>query len=208
MFGIALLGMVVAVLLGALGLTGSMLLPIGDQFSKKIHYAEPGDIPCPTAGARPVKGDGAKLIVLNTTPRAGLASSVGETLEAFGYELVGTDNAPPYRGNVRIEAGPDGVDDAYTLGRYFGSDIRIVLSNMEGRTLTITLGVNFEGLPPKGELDEIAASNTALIPLQNCLPVAVPEVPQSEQSGQSGQSGDAEETDEPAEEADGAGDEG
>ena len=192
-FGVAILGMVVALALGFLGLTGSILLPIGDEFSKKEVFAAPGSPPCPTAGARPVDPEGARVRVFNTSSRPGLATAVGESLEALGYELAGADNAPSYRGNVKIEAGPRGVDDAYTVARYFGSDTRIVLTDAEDRTLTITLGLNFEGMPPQGEIDEIFASHTALLPLEGCEKVQEPvggwEL-QSDQSGQSGQSGE------------------
>lgn len=189
-FGFAILGMVVALALGFLGLTGSILLPIGDEFSKKEVFATPGSTPCPTAGARPVDPEGARVRVFNTSSRPGLATAVGESLEALGYELAGADNAPSYRGNVKIEAGPRGVDDAYTVARYFGSDTRIVLTDAEDRTLTIILGLNFEGMPPQGEMDEIFASHAALVPLSGCEKVEEPVGGWELQSGQSGQSGE------------------
>lgn len=188
-FGFAILGMVVALLLGFLGLTGSILLPFGSDFTKKVHLAEPGDTPCPRPGARPVDAEGARVRVFNTTSRTGLAGTVGTSLEELGYELAGTDNSAPYRGFVKIEAGPRGVDDAYTVARYFGNDTRIVLTDAEDRTLTITLGVSFESLPPMAELEEIAASRTALVPKTGCVPLGEPLGGWELQSGQSGQSG-------------------
>lgn len=196
MFGVAILGLIVAAVVALLSLAGSVLLPFQAEFNKKEHVAQPGDIPCPTPGARPTDPDGVRLLILNTTSTTGLAGSVGNSFEELGYTIAGLENAPPYRGYVKIEAGPRGVDDAYTIARYFGGDTRIVMSSAEDRTLNITLGLNFESLPPAAEIEEILASRTPLVPLLGCLPVAEPLGGWDVQSGQSGQSGQSADTDE------------
>ena len=94
---------------------------------------------------------------------------------------------------ARIEAGPRGVDAAYTIARYFPGDVRIILNSSEDLSLTILLGNQFTTLVPPEERATLLESKGPLVPLSGCLPVAEPadgwEVPESGQSGQSGQSG-------------------
>lgn len=191
-FGSALIGLAVIFMLGFLGVSGALPIPFGGEFSKKLVLAEAGDIPCPTQGARASSPDGVQLRVLNTTSIPGLAGSVAATLEELGYTILATDNSAPYHGIARIEAGPYGVDAAYSLARYFQGDVRVVLSSDEGTTLTVLLGTKFDGLVPADEQQSLLTSTGALIPPQGCLPLGeLPQQPQSEQSGaQSGQSGD------------------
>lgn len=193
-FGSSILGLVVALLVGLLGVSGALPLPFGDDFSKKEVFAEPGDIPCPTPGARATSPDGVSVRVLNTTSTPGLAAGVATSLEELGYTIAGTDNSPQFHGLARIEAGPRGVDDAYALARFFPGEVRVVLTSTEDRTLTLLLGNAYEGLVPAEERTELLDRHGYLIPLQGCLPVAEPAdgwaLPQSEQSGQSGAQSD------------------
>lgn len=192
-FGSAIIGVIALFLLGFLGVNGALPVPFGGDFSKEEVFAEPGDIPCPTAGARAENPAGVSLRILNTTSTPGLAGSVGASLEELGYTIAGTDNAAQYHGVARIEAGPRGVDAAYTIARYFPGDVRIILNSSEDLSLTILLGNQFTTLVPPEERATLLESKGPLVPLSGCLPVAEPadgwEVPESGQSGQSGQSG-------------------
>lgn len=192
-FGSAIIGIIVLFLLGFLGVSGALPIPFGGDFSKKEVFAEPGDIPCPTAGARAEGPEGISLRILNTTSTPGLAGSVATSFEELGYTIAATDNASQYHGVARIEAGPRGVDAAYTIARYFSGDVRIVLNSSEDLSLTIVLGNQFTSLVPAEERVTLAESRTPLVPLSGCLQVAEPsdgwELPESGQSGQSGQSG-------------------
>ena len=192
-FGSAIIGVIALFLLGFLGVNGALPIPFGGDFSKEEVFAEPGDIPCPTAGARAENPAGVSLRILNTTSTPGLAGSVGASLEELGYTIAGTDNAAQYHGVARIEAGPRGVDAAYTIARYFPGDVRIILNSSEDLSLTILLGNQFTTLVPPEERATLLESKGPLVPLSGCLPVAEPadgwEVPESGQSGQSGQSG-------------------
>lgn len=201
-FGSAILGLLGALAIGALGLTGFLALPFGDEFARTVKYAELGDTPCPTEGARPQSTAGVKLQILNTTSTPGLAGDVAAYFTELGYQIASTDNAPLYRGGALIEAGPRGVDAAYTVARYLGDDVRIRLNQTEDKTVTVMLGEQFSGVPTTEETEQIQATTFALVPQSGCLQVkepaagwAVPEQyqsgqPQSEASGQSG-NGDA-----------------
>ena len=70
-FGSAIIGMIAVFALGFLGVTGVLQVPFGDEFSKTQTFAETGDIPCPTPGARASAPDGVALRVLNTTSTPG-----------------------------------------------------------------------------------------------------------------------------------------
>ncbi len=193
-FGSAILGLLAATGIGIMGVAGMLPMPFGEDFSREVTYAEIGDTPCPTPGARPQSPEGVSLRILNTTSTPGLAGKTAKYFESLGYTIAGADNAPPYRGVAKIEAGPRGVDAAYTVARYLGSDVQIILNATEDRTLTVSLGQAFDGTPSKEDTEAILASNFALVPVAGCLPVAEPaggwELPESgEQSGQSGPSG-------------------
>lgn len=191
-FGSAVLGLVVVFLLGFLGVIGALPVPFGDEFSKGEVYAEVGDVPCPTQGARASAPDGVAVRVLNTTPTAGLASSVAEQLAALGYTIAATDNATAFHGVAKIEAGPNGVDAAYSLARFIEGDVKIKLSSEEDTTLTLSLGTKFEGLVSEEERTSLLEAHSGLVPLAGCVQMGeIPPLPQSgQQSGQSGQSGE------------------
>lgn len=188
-FGSAIIGMIAVFALGFLGITGVLQVPFGDEFSKKETFAEAGDIPCPTPGARAVPPSGTGLRILNTTSTPGLAGSVAGAFEELGYTILITDNSAPFHGVASIEAGPNGVNGAYSLARYFNGEVRIVLSEEEDTTLTVLLGSKYDGLVPAEERVELAASHAGLIPLVGCLQLGeLPPLPQSgQQSGQSGE---------------------
>ena len=193
-YGASILALVAALLVGLLGLAGSLLTSFDSDFNRRVSYAELGDTPCPTPDARPQGPEGVRLLVYNTTATPGVAASVASYFEELGYEIAGTDNAPLYRGNVLIETGPRGVDDAYTLARFLGADVRIRLNSFEDKTLTVFLGERFAGVPDEEETEEIVNRSFALIPLTGCLPVEEPEggwaVPKELLEAQSGQSGE------------------
>lgn len=172
-----------------MGAVGLFPVPLKSEFSRPVHTAEPGDIPCPTQGARPTDPEDVGLRILNTTSTPGLAGTVGKRLEGVGYEVVAADNAAPYRGGVKIEAGRDWVDDAYTLARYFEGEVRVVLSSSEDNIITVMLGAKFESLVPKKMRKALKKSHASLIPLEGCLRLPEqPDAPQSQQSEAPGQS--------------------
>lgn len=193
-YGGAIFGLVAALVVGLLGLAGSLLTSFDSDFHRKESYAEAGDTPCPTPDARPQSPKDVRLLVYNTTATPGVAASVAEYFEELGYAIGATDNASLYRGTVLIETGPRGVDDAYTLARFLGADVRIRLASFEDKTLAVFLGERFEGMPNEEETAKILDRSFALVPLAGCLPVEEPAggwaVPQELLDAQSGQSGE------------------
>lgn len=173
-FGSTMIALTVAFALGYLGLQGSFAFPIEGGFNKKISYAEIGDIPCPTEGARPVTQNDVRLQVFNTTSEPGLASKVGDFLHAQGYYIALTDNANLFRGGIQIETGPRGVDAAYTVARFLGNDARIRLVAVEDKTLNILIGERFVGLPSAEETEQISSDHSPLVPKSDCKPVSEP----------------------------------
>lgn len=186
-FGSAILGMALFFLLGFLGASGALPIPFGGDFSKQEAFAEVGDTPCPTPGARAGSPEGVTLRLLNTTSTPGLAATIGTQFEELGYTIASTGNAPAFHGVGRIEAGPRGVDAAYTVAQYFNGDMRIILTAEEDETLTILLGTNFDGIVPRDEIAILAGTESPLVPLPGCLPLDIPEGGW-DAPGQSGQS--------------------
>lgn len=183
-FSIIIVFLLAALALAALTLTGIIPTPFGNEFSKKIDYAEMGDTPCPTEDARPVSVAGAQLQVLNASSVSGLAGSVAGTLEEMGYGIALVDNASdPFMGNVQLDVGPASVDLAYTIARYFEAPVRIKLRELPIGTVSITLGKGFQGLLPADDLTALATSTSRLQPLRECLPVDPKSVPETQQSG-------------------------
>lgn len=191
-YGTLIAALAVALVLALLGLTGIMPSPFGNEFSKKTVYAKVGSTPCPSVDARPVASTaGIQLQVLNASSTPGLASSVGNSLEELGYTIALVGNSTDsFRGNVQIEANAADVDRAYTLARYFDHPVRIKLEQLPNGTMTIILGDAFSGFPTEDTIEAIRASQSYLVPLNECLPVdpASPSLTGDQQSGQSGQS--------------------
>lgn len=194
-YGTILAVLAVLFLLGLLGLFGILPMPFGNEFSKKIDYASNGTTPCPSENGVIVgPGEGVNVQVLNASSVSGLAGHIGTELEDAGYNVPVIDNSPKsFKGNVQIEAGPDGVDYAYTIAQFFDPPVRIKLQPLGGKTINIVLGEGFHGNPTAEKIEEILASKAKLTPLANCKPVkSGQENPADEQSGQQSeqQSGD------------------
>lgn len=171
-YGFVILAMIIALALALLGLTGILPMPFSEEFSKKTAYAEAGDTPCLVAATTPVDPEGAKLQILNASSLSGAAATLSDSLATLGYEKGPVDNAAPFRGTFMIEAGPAGVDDAYTLARYFDEKTRIKFTDIPGRTITITIGESAEKIPTAEEIAEIAATSSQLTSLPECVDVS------------------------------------
>lgn len=134
-----------------IGVVGAIIPIPYTGFAETKNYAKAGQTPCPVPGTTMTPTAGVQVTVLNGTSQPGLASSVATSLETLGYTISSVDNSPSlYRGNIQIEAGPNGVDDAYTLGMYFtggettDTHIAIVLTETTTNSLTVIIGDQFE----------------------------------------------------------------
>ncbi len=119
-------------------------VPFGNDFSVKVKYAETGDIPCPTADMKPVVPSQVTVTVINTTQHQGLASKATDMLQTAGFHTEEPSNSDvEYTGRVRITAGADSVDAAYSVARFFpGSHVR--LSDAADATVKVELGAFYD----------------------------------------------------------------
>lgn len=191
-FGTLIVVLLAFLVIATMMLSGMLPSIFGNEFSKKITYAQEGDTPCPTERARPVPAEGTQIQVLNASSLSGTASKTSKTLKKLGYEIALVDNAQtPFRGNIQIDAGPADVDAAYTLARYFHEPVRIKLRTLPAGMVNLTIGEGFRGILPKAERKEIQESDSRLVGLNECLPVNTDEILSFEQSGDDPQSEDA-----------------
>lgn len=169
----ALITMVLALALAIalLMMAGLIPLPIGNEFSKKDHFAAAGDIPCPTTDASPTPAHEIHVQILNGTTRQGIAGSATSILESLGYYVTPPENAQKeYPGSVEIATGPLGVNDAWTLARLFPK-ARITLTEATDRRVTITLGSFYDTPLEADEAKRTAENRDPLKGTEKCLPV-------------------------------------
>lgn len=171
-YGITIAGMVIALLVALLALTGILPTPLTKEFSKSVEYAKFGDTPCPAEEAVIVKPEGTQLQVLNSSSTPGLARQVADALEANGYEIALVSNSnEPFRGNVQLDVGPGSVDHGYSLASFFEQPVRIKLEDLPPNTITIVLGEGFHGIASVEEIQAILDGHTPLKGLSGCVPV-------------------------------------
>lgn len=164
--------MAAVALLSVLVLSGLVPVPFADGFSKATKYAEAGSVPCPLEGAAPVAASSITVQVLNTTSRQGIASEATTMLENAGYAPLEAGNSTPeYAGVVEIDAGPAGVNDAYTVARFFPKS-KVVLTEATDKTVTVLLGTFYDGPLAADALKRTMESTAALAAPKTCLPLS------------------------------------
>ncbi len=170
-FALITVGMGIALAVSLIVLSGVIPLPFGDGFSAKVSYAVPGDIPCPTEGAKPSEPANVHVQVLNGTNRAGIAGSATDILRSVGFQADDPQNAgQDYPGVVEISVGPRAVNDAWTVARLFPNS-RVTLTAATDKRVLITLG-SFYDRPI--EVDEATRASHNTDPLEQpkkCSPI-------------------------------------
>lgn len=189
-YGFAITVLAVLLAIALLGLTGIIRFPFGDEFSRKQVFAEAGQAPCPIDATVLQEPQGTKLQILNASSISRGAGTLGERLAEIGYTIGVTDNATsPYKGTILIEAGPNGVDAAYSLAQYFGENVRVRLADIPDQTITVTIGESMENLPTVEDFQTVLAAKPAITAQADCVevdPTSITMVgPQSAQSGSS-----------------------
>lgn len=181
-FAIVGIAMSVVALISILVMLNIIPIPFGNEFSRAVKYAETGDTPCPSAGAKPVDPASISVQVLNTTSRQGLASEATSMLESAGYQPLEAGNATEvYPGAVEIDAGPTAIDDAYTVARFF-PDAKVVLTDSTDKTVSVLLGTFYDGALSAEETQAVINSQTALQGPNSCLPLSEEALLQRSQS--------------------------
>lgn len=163
--------MIVAVMAAALVFTGIVPVPFGNDFSVKVKYAETGDIPCPTVDAKPVAPSQVTVTVINTTQHQGLASKATDMLQTAGFQTEEPTNSDvEYTGRVRITAGANSVDAAYSVARFFpGSHVR--LSDAQDVTVTVELGTFYDDAMSAEDVQRVLKSNDSIEQPAKCRPM-------------------------------------
>ncbi len=171
-FAIVGVSLITVVVLAVLVFTGIVPVPFGNDFSVKIEYAETGDIPCPTANSKPVAPSTVSVTVVNTTQHQGLASKATDMLTTAGFQTQDPENADAeYTGKVRITAGPQGVDNAYSVARFFpGAHVR--LSNATGADVKVELGTFYDDAMSAEDVQRVLKSTDPIEQPTKCRPMS------------------------------------
>jgi len=164
--------MIVIAALAALVFSGIVSIPFGNSFSVKVKYAEVGDIPCPTADSKPVAPSQVSVTVINTTQHQGLASKATDMLTTAGFQTEEPKNDDiEYTGKVRITAGVNGVDNAYSVARFFpGAHVR--LTEATDSTVTVELGTFYDDAMSAEDVQRVLKSTDPIEQPAKCRPRA------------------------------------
>jgi hypothetical protein len=132
--------------------------------------AEPLLIPCPSSGqAVYLEPTAVTVHVLNGSGETGQAAEAVEVLAAQGFPEPTAGNAARYQGLVKLVAGVQGVDAAYTLLQFSPDGSVIVLDPREDASVDMVLGTEYDALPSDEEIVYEPAS--AIQPLDGCRAV-------------------------------------
>ncbi|QPK82341.1 LytR C-terminal domain-containing protein [Schaalia sp. ZJ405] len=168
-FAISSAVMLVAALLSVLVFVGIIPIPFGNEFSRAVKFAQPGDMPCPAEGARPVDPASINVQVLNATDRQGIAGEATTMLTAAGFKPMEPGNSNVgYPGVVEIDAGPRAINEAYTVARFFPKS-KVSLTAATDKTVTVVLGTFYTGPLSAEETQKIVESKSPLVAPQSCL---------------------------------------
>ena len=155
--------------LSLLVLTGILPIPFLNGFSAKVEYASAGDIPCPSEETQPLAASGIKVQVLNTTSRSGVARDASDMLKTVGFQVADPSNSSPeYAASAQIQAGPQSVDQAYTVARFFPSS-RVTLTDNTEPGVTVLLGSLYNGALTAEDLQRVQENHDNLKGPSTCL---------------------------------------
>lgn len=189
-FAIVTMGLAIALATGLVLLSGLVSLPFGNTFTQKVHYAQAGDIPCPTPEARPLDPAMIEVQVLNGTTRPGIAGDATKILESLGYHVTPPENANrDYPGTVEISAGPNTVDAAWTVARLFHNP-RVTFTEDAGKRVYVTLGSFYDRPIDPDEAKRDSENTDPLEASERCVPINPESLENNGQSGDGAASGD------------------
>ena len=155
--------------LSLLVLTGILPIPFLNGFSAKVEYASAGDITCPSEETKTLAASGIKVQVLNTTSRSGVARDASDMLKTVGFQVADPSNSSPeYAGSAQIQAGPQSVDQAYTVARFFPSS-RVTLTDNTEPGVTVLLGSLYNGALTAEDLQRVQENHDNLKGPSTCL---------------------------------------
>ncbi|MDR1634125.1 MAG: LytR C-terminal domain-containing protein [Bifidobacteriaceae bacterium] len=167
-----LIGGLIVIAAWAIGMWTGRLEPL---FNEDFKY-QPSEsavaqlTPCPVGEAATYPAVTAVTVrVLNGSQRDGLAGETADALAAQGFPAPAADNTAPYDGVAKLVAGREGVNQAYTLARFFPEGTVITIDRREGQTVDAVLGPEFETLRAA---DEVGFDpSEAIKPMASCRQV-------------------------------------
>ena len=116
-----------------------------------------------------LNGFSAKVQVLNTTSRSGVARDASDMLKTVGFQVADPSNSSPeYAGSAQIQAGPQSVDAAYTVARFFPSSGVTLTENTEPG-VTVLLGSLYNGALTAEDLQRVQENHDDLKGPSTCL---------------------------------------
>jgi hypothetical protein len=125
--------------------------------------------PCPPDGTLALANAAIQVNVLNSTSRAGLASTTAEALTTRGFIVVTTGNfQAPVDGTASIRFGAAGLAAAYTLAASV-PDAILVLDTRADATIDLVLGTEWDTLVPIEEV--LLAADAPLVGDSTCIPL-------------------------------------
>ncbi len=171
-FGLLLIGVAVAVVIGSAIYRGTIDGPFGAPFNTpQAGFESDVTLVCPPSNTLPLPPDQVGVRVLNGTAKQGLASGTLEDLDGRGFVPLGATNwSRSYAGTARIMFGESGVLEAYTVANQF-EGAELVLDTRKNATIDVVLGETFSELRPilAAELDpDVPLSANA-----PCLPASL-----------------------------------
>lgn len=145
------------------GVVGALLLAVGTGgFWVTRDPVHPVAAACPTASPTPAavlpEPGQVRVVVLNGTPRVGLAKVVAEQLAARGFVVVRQDNYPSAQpGASVVTYAPGAADAATVLAREVAGARVSATGTAPAGTVQVVLGADFRRLATRAEVAAAAA---------------------------------------------------
>ena len=141
-----LIGLVVALVLGLLGLFdvwGRLFPDVDDTAAGNFGVSAP----CAPANAVAIDPSNITVAVLNGTEKSGLADAVSEALDYRGFNIKGIGDATHEYKHTTIVAGVNGLAAAYSLRAQFTGAV-LEMSTSIDKVVTVIIGDDFYDLKP------------------------------------------------------------
>ena len=178
-YGLLILGLVVASGFAWLTYTGAIPSPWTRDFTYPVKIETSSESVCPPEGSYTVEFTTITANVYNSGNQGGLASSVAGSLQTAGVTVADYGNWPELLVSPgQIQAGPQGVIAAYTLKQLF-PDMEVMIDAREDATVDVILGHLFTSI---GSAEGLVAGTAIEMPAQ-----CVTEQPATEQEPDDGE---------------------
>ncbi|MFY9262360.1 MAG: LytR C-terminal domain-containing protein [Actinomycetaceae bacterium] len=158
----------VLLLLGLLAWTGVIPMPTREFSRPPEEVVAPP--PCPVGDGAPVELNYISTRIYNSTNATGLATALGHDLATLGINVIETSNwnDKTVPEPIRMFAGPNGVNAAYTLLAYLPEAIIVFDPTNTSEIVDVVIGKNWTAVNVAATPEDVQA---AMEPLPDCVPV-------------------------------------